>query len=379
MGLIISLLLGKKKSKRRSKKKTPPPFPIPPLLAPLQPGSKLNCTKYGAARPVKIISIVVLEDGSFEYFVIYINPNAHRRNDEWVQLAQLEMESLMPNVEDVTPEELSRVRTVDFIQLRRNEIKTWYPSPVMSEFKDCIKLHVCECCLAFTNSKTLLNRHKKECQGRDPPGHKIYIDGKLSVFQIDGAKHKDYCDNICYLGSMFLDIMPNSERSESSMFYVLVVRDDSGYDLIAYFSEVKQMMEPYDLHVSSKGVKMWVPFHIIASSGIGSFSGQSYEDLSRLTGLPVEDVRTTLLGLRGLERKQRKFNYHFSLYSGIQDEFQTGIELHNTKNLDTQVDRCPEFDVDSMMSPHHQGRMKALLLLFLSFSFCLVTFIPRFL
>lgn len=103
------------------------------------------------------------------------------------------------------------------------------------------------------------------------------------------------------------------------------------------------------------------------------------QDLSRLTGLQVEDVRTTLLGLRRLERKQCKFKYHFSLYSGIHDEFQTGIELHNTENLDTQVDRCPEFDVDSVMSPHHQGRMKVLIFLFLSSSFCLVTFIPRFL
>ncbi|KAI3913366.1 hypothetical protein MKW92_022568 [Papaver armeniacum] len=228
----------------------------------------------------------------------------------------------------------------------------------MSEFKDCIKLHVCECCLAFTNSKTLLNRHKKECQGRDPPGHKNYIDGKLSVFQIDGAKHKDYCGNICYLGSMFLDL-PNSERTESSMFYVLVV---------------KQMMEPYS---SSSFLRL--PPHqrrgyatLLVRLGNILFFG-------RLTGLQVEDVRTTLLGLRRLERKQRKFKYHFSLYSGIHDEFQTGIELHNTENLDTQVDRCPEFDVDSVMSPHHQGRMKALIFLFLSFSFCLVTFIPRFL
>ncbi|RZC50451.1 hypothetical protein C5167_018879 [Papaver somniferum] len=265
----------------RSKKKTPPPLPIPPLQAPLPPGSKLNCIKYQAPRPVKIISSVVLEVGSFEYFVIYVNPNAHRRTDEWVQLAQLDIETLMPNVEAVTPEELFRVRTVDFIQLHRNEIKTWYPSPVMSEFKDCIKLHVCECCLAFTNFKTQLKRHKKECQGRDPPGHEIYIDGQLSI---DGAENKGYYDNLCHLGSMFLDIGISSETIESSMFYVLVVRDDLGYDLIAYFSEVKEMMEPYGssrflclpphqrrgyatlLHVSSKGGKMRVRFRIIASS-----------------------------------------------------------------------------------------------------------------
>ncbi|XP_026447878.1 putative MYST-like histone acetyltransferase 1 isoform X1 [Papaver somniferum] len=185
------------------------------------------------------------------YYDVYLHlfcipsVTAHRRTDEWVQLAQLDIETLMPNVEAVTPEELFRVRTVDFIQLHRNEIKTWYPSPVMSEFKDCIKLHVCECCLAFTNFKTQLKRHKKECQGRDPPGHEIYIDGQLSVFQIDGAENKGYYDNLCHLGSMFLDIGISSETIESSMFYVLVVRDDLGYDLIAYFSEVKEMMEPY--------------------------------------------------------------------------------------------------------------------------------------
>ncbi|KAI3916857.1 hypothetical protein MKW92_003585 [Papaver armeniacum] len=319
------------------------------------------------------------------------------------------MESLMPNVEDVTPEELSRVRTVDFIQLRRNEIKTWYPSPVMSEFKDCIKLHVCECCLAFTNSKTQLKRHKKECQGRDPPGHEIYIDGQLSVFQIDGAENKGYCDNICYLGSMFLDIETNSETIESSMFYVLVVRDGSGYDLIAYFSEVKQMMEPY-----SSSRFLCLPPHqrrgyatllvrlacelkrgedagacsyyskflnwIILRRAAKALPGQSCEDLSRQTGIPIEDVPTTLLlELKELEREQHKFNYHFGLFTAIQDGLQTGIELRNTENLDTEVDGCPEFDVDRVMWPRHQGRTKALFLLFLSFSFCLVTFIPRFL
>ncbi|KAI3893494.1 hypothetical protein MKX03_022822, partial [Papaver bracteatum] len=54
---------------------------------------------------------------------------------------------------------------------------------------------------------------------------------------IDGAENKGYCDNICDMGSMFLDTETNSETIESSMFYVLVVRDDSGYGLIAYFLE----------------------------------------------------------------------------------------------------------------------------------------------
>ncbi|KAI3899864.1 hypothetical protein MKW92_008880 [Papaver armeniacum] len=278
----------------------------------------------------------------------------------------------MPNVEDVTPEELSRVRTVDFIQLRRYEIKTWYPSPVMSEFNDCIKLHVCECCLAFTNSKTQLKTHKKECQGRDPPGHEIYIDGRLSVFQIDGAENKGYCDNLCHLGSMFLDIGISSETIESSVFYVLVVRDDLGYDLIAYFSEVKQMMEPYG---SSRF--LCLPPH--QRRGYATLLVRLGNDLSRQMKIQTEDNRTTLQELKRLESEQLKFTYHFSLFTGIQDVLQTGIELRNTENLDTGVDGCPEFDVDRVMWPHHQGRTKALLLLFLSFSFCLVTFIPRFL
>ncbi|KAI3884772.1 hypothetical protein MKW92_043969 [Papaver armeniacum] len=394
----------------------PPPLPVPPLEVPLQPGSVLNCIKYGAPRQVKIICSV-LEDGLLYYFVIYINPNAHRRRDEWVWSELLDVESVIPDRTCVSPEELARVKPED-VQMGRIHMRPWYPPSAMYSFERCRRLHVCECCLTYRSSRTQLRRHREECQVRDPPGHEIYIDGNLSIFQIDGAKNKDYCDNLCHLGSMFLDIGISSETIESSMFYVLVVQDDLSYDpdLIAYFSEVKQMMEPYgssrflclppyqrrgyatllvrlacelkrgkDAGAFSYYSKYWN--WIIVSRALKPLSAQTYEDLSRQTGLPIEDVRTTLFDLRGLEREQRKFKSHFSLYTGIRNEFETGIELHNietletgirdvfhfqtrialhnTEDLDTEVDGCPEFEVRRVMWPNHQ-RKKAL-----SYCFCL--------
>ena len=59
-------------------------------------------------------------------------------------------------------------------------------------------------------SRHQLKRHLVKCNWRSPPGDEIYRDTKqslrgLSVFELDGRKHKRYAQNLCLLAKCFLD------------------------------------------------------------------------------------------------------------------------------------------------------------------------------
>ena len=38
-----------------------------------------------------------------------------------------------------------------------------------------------------------------------PPGDEIYRNSSISVFEIDGATSRTYCQNLCLLAKLFLD------------------------------------------------------------------------------------------------------------------------------------------------------------------------------
>jgi len=40
---------------------------------------------------------------------------------------------------------------------------------------------------------------------RHPPGNEIYRKDSIVFFELDGRKHKDYCQNLCLLAKLFLD------------------------------------------------------------------------------------------------------------------------------------------------------------------------------
>ncbi|KAI3852447.1 hypothetical protein MKX03_009410 [Papaver bracteatum] len=368
------------------------------------PGNLLNCRriKDGNFHLAKIIqkrNLIGGGVGDFEYYVNYIDLN--RRNDEWVKFERFDLKSLKPDIEPVEPEELAGVRTVECIELRRHEIKTWYSSPIPLEFEDCRRLHVCEFCFTFKNSRSQLKKHKKDCQIRDPPGHEIYRDGNLSVFQIDGATNTEYCDNLCYLAKMFLDIKGNLGRTENKMFYVLIVHDDLGYDMVAYFSKVKLVMESYNVSriltlppyqrrgygtfliglahevakwekVKMGGVKSqlsdlalscyrkyWnrVLLRVLKQHKGGPLS---ILDLSEKTAIHPEDVTATLkqLNLLELDRENRRYNVITDAARlARHDIYSTETEIVDfpdyTKNLDSYFDPCPDFDAAKMITWLH--------------------------
>lgn len=106
------------------------------------------------------------------------------------------------------PKEL-RIRTIRFGQY---DIDTWYDAPFPEEYSnlpDC-RLWFCENCLKYMRSKFTAGRHRvrywariyqieliemafqTKCKVRHPPGDEIYRDGSVSIFEVDGRKHKVY-------------------------------------------------------------------------------------------------------------------------------------------------------------------------------------------
>lgn len=109
------------------------------------------------------------------------------------------------------------------------------------------KLFLCEFCLKYTKSKSVLERHLNKCTWRNPPGTEIYRCGDISVFEVDGNANKIYCQNLCLLAKLFLDHKTLYYDVEPFLFYVLARSDRKGYHLVGYFSKEKHCQQKYNV------------------------------------------------------------------------------------------------------------------------------------
>jgi histone acetyltransferase MYST1 len=141
--------------------------------------------------------------------------------------------------------------------LGRYEIDTWYFSPYPKEILlDYTKLFVCEYTLKPIASALAIKRHKAKNTKRHPPGEEIYrYDAvgrngprQLSFWEIDGAREKVYCQNLCLLSKLFLEGKTCFFDVEPFYFYVLTEVDEEGHHIAAYFSKEKQT--PYDYNLA---------------------------------------------------------------------------------------------------------------------------------
>jgi len=53
-------------------------------------------------------------------------------------------------------------------------MEVWYQSPYPEEYTQVPKLYLCEFCLHYIKSKTVLFRHKLKCVWKHPPGDEVY-------------------------------------------------------------------------------------------------------------------------------------------------------------------------------------------------------------
>lgn len=331
----------------------------------------------GEKHSAEVIEVRKADNGDYEYYVHYTEFN--RRLDEWVTLDKFDPKSItLPTDKDYKRdskskrlseqhgnrkitrnlkrkydevsndtneektalekehEEITKVKNIQKIELGKYEIDTWYFSPYPEEFSQCDKLYICGFCLKYMKKRKTLDRHKKKCDLRHPPGNEIYRDDSLSVFEVDGAKSKIYCQNLCLLAKLFLDHKTLYYDVEPFLFYIMTECDSQGCHVIGYFSKEKDSPDDYNLaciltlppyqrkgygklliqfsyELSKKEEKVGTPEKPLSDLGLLSYRSYwtqvllevlrkhkgniSIKEISRMTAIKTEDVISTLQSL----------------------------------------------------------------------------------
>jgi len=109
------------------------------------------------------------------------------------------------------------------------------------------KLYVCEYCLKYMRRLKTLDKHKKQCALRHPPGNEIYRKDQLAIFEVDGAKSKVYCQCLCLMSKLFLDHKTLYFDVAPFLFYIVTEVDSHGCHIVGYFSKEKNSPEDYNV------------------------------------------------------------------------------------------------------------------------------------
>mmetsp|Transcript_44 Transcript_44/g.89 ORF Transcript_44/g.89 Transcript_44/m.89 type:complete len:500 (+) Transcript_44:83-1582(+) len=235
-------------------------------------------------------------------------------------------------------EEITKIKNISNVVFGRHEIECWYFSPFPKEYHPdgpVDFLYYCEFSMRFFRTKDELLRYQsKPGLQRHPPGNEIYRDENVSMFEVDGAVEKIYCQNLSYFAKLFLDHKTLYFDVDPFLFYVLCSQDERGYHPVGYFSKEKFSDAGYNLaciltfpHAQRKGYgRFLIAFSYELSkkeekvgspekplSDLGAVSYRSYwasellvllrnspaqylsiMDLAQLTSIVTEDVTATL-------------------------------------------------------------------------------------
>ncbi len=108
-------------------------------------------------------------------------------------------------------------------------------------------LYLCEFCLKYMKSQSILKRHRAKCNWFHPPANEIYRKGDISIFEVDGMTSKIYCQNLCLLAKLFLDHKTLYYDVEPFLFYAMTQNDRKGCHLVGYFSKEKSCQQKYNV------------------------------------------------------------------------------------------------------------------------------------
>ncbi|KAM3963606.1 lysine acetyltransferase chameau [Aphomia sociella] len=134
-----------------------------------------------------------------------------------------------------------------YVVMGKYMMEVWYQSPYPGEAARVPRLFVCEFCLGHHRCALGAARHRAKCVWRHPPGDEVYRKDNLSVWQVDGRKHKQYCQHLCLLAKFFLDHKTLYYDVEPFLFYVMTCADSEGCHIVGYFSKEKNSFLNYNV------------------------------------------------------------------------------------------------------------------------------------
>ncbi|SCV74673.1 BQ2448_7702 [Microbotryum intermedium] len=118
----------------------------------------------------------------------------------------------------------------------------------METLADPVKrMWVCEGCFKYMFESTTLVKHLKECKYHHPPGKKVYQRGAHTIWEVDGAVEKLWCQNLCLFGKLFIEHKYMFFDLEGFYFYVVTDATPSRDWPLAYFSKEKLSYDDYNL------------------------------------------------------------------------------------------------------------------------------------
>lgn len=108
-------------------------------------------------------------------------------------------------------------------------------------------LWVCHFCFKYMVDGIPWESHKKDCRVKSPPGPKVYQRGAHTIWEIDGAKEKLYCQNLSLFGKLFIDVKTLFYDCEHFLFYILTDAKSSEDHILGFFSKEKVSYDGYNL------------------------------------------------------------------------------------------------------------------------------------
>ncbi|BGP35527.1 hypothetical protein JCM10296v2_007365 [Rhodotorula toruloides] len=116
-----------------------------------------------------------------------------------------------------------------------------------NEPKEEVKLFACEKCFKYLALPAAYLAHQKECFVTRPPGRRVYQRGATSIWEVDGAEAKLYCQNLCLFAKLFIEHKYMFFDVEGFTFYLLTEAMSKQEWVLGYFSKEKISYDDYNL------------------------------------------------------------------------------------------------------------------------------------
>ncbi|GAA5908901.1 hypothetical protein JCM8208_005613 [Rhodotorula glutinis] len=102
-----------------------------------------------------------------------------------------------------------------------------------------VRLLVCDKCFKYMALPAVFAAHAKECAVKQPPGRRVYQRGAISIWEVDGAVAKLYCQNLCLFAKLFIEHKYMFFDVEGFSFYLLTETMAKQEWVLGYFSKEK--------------------------------------------------------------------------------------------------------------------------------------------